>query len=114
MNGESFNQFSNAFYDALTVNNDRIIGVTNHNDFMPDDGEYSAIEKEAGYQIVAESLYPTIRANCTLTEGKYCFEVEIISTKDDIYIGFAEQALFVPKNKEDVGAFQSFSWAISG
>eukprot|EP01083_Nonionella_stella_P259033 884752_1 len=112
MDGAGFNQFSSAFYNALAVIDDRIICVTDINDFIPDYGEYSVVEKEASYQIVAKSFYPTIRPNCALTDGKYCFEVEILSRKDRVKIGFAEQG-FVPKNKNRQGASQSLSWAIS-
>eukprot|EP01083_Nonionella_stella_P240931 841778_1 len=60
-----------------------------------------------------------IRANCTLTDGKYCFEVKIVSIKKRfIYFGFAEEG-FVPNNKRGVGASSAYadgslSWAISG
>eukprot|EP01083_Nonionella_stella_P062698 163038_1 len=95
IDGPSVSQFSNAFYNALTVLDDRIICIRNHHRFMPDYGEYSVVAIETGYLIVAKSFYPTIRPNCTLRDGKYCFEVKIVSISDRINIGFAEQG-FVP------------------
>eukprot|EP01083_Nonionella_stella_P190026 703992_1 len=109
MDGACFDQFSNAFHNALRIIDDRVICITNHHDFMPDYGEYSVVETERGYRIEAESFYPIIRPNCTLTDGKYCFEVKIVSEiPSDIYIGFAEQG-FVPNN-----ASQTLSWSMKG
>eukprot|EP01083_Nonionella_stella_P029573 81369_1 len=82
IDGVSFNQFPNTFHKALTlelsIDEDDIIVCAatksrTNMDFIPDYGECSVVGEKTGYRIVAKSFYPTIRANCTLTDGKYCF-----------------------------------------
>eukprot|EP01083_Nonionella_stella_P098938 278283_1 len=55
----SFNQFSNAFYNALTVIDDRIICVTNHNHFIT---STAAQISNARYVVLCNETKPQIKA----------------------------------------------------